>query len=163
MMLGGLWHGASWNFILWGAYHGSLLSLERFLLISKTYNFLKFNKIIFIPIVFLLVTLGWIPFRCEDFQSTLTMLSILFGKSEVSFNSSTILIRHFFLLIACLSIVWFMPNTKKIKVYIDRNIERKTINYYFISIVILLFFIIFFIILSSPTQFINREFIYFKF
>ena len=91
MILGGLWHGASWNFILWGAYHGSLLSLERFLLISKTYNFLKFNKIIFIPIVFLLVTLGWIPFRCEDFQSTLTMLSILFGKS-VSPNIKAIIL-----------------------------------------------------------------------
>ena len=163
MILGGLWHGASWNFILWGAYHGSLLSLEKFLLISKTYKFLNFNKIIFVPIVFLLVTLGWIPFRCEDFQSTLTMLSILFGKGEVSFNSSTILFKHFFFLIACLSIVWFMPNTKKIKVYIDKIIDRKIINYYFISIVILLSFIIFFIILSSPAQFINREFIYFKF
>ena len=29
MLLGGLWHGASWNFVVWGGYHGALLSIER--------------------------------------------------------------------------------------------------------------------------------------
>jgi len=29
MLLGGLWHGASWNFVIWGGYHGALLSTER--------------------------------------------------------------------------------------------------------------------------------------
>src|SRR5262249_24437449 len=35
MLLGGLWHGANWNFLIWGGYHGSLLSLERALGQSK--------------------------------------------------------------------------------------------------------------------------------
>jgi D-alanyl-lipoteichoic acid acyltransferase DltB (MBOAT superfamily) len=63
MVLGGLWHGASWNFIVWGAYHGALLSLER----------VTFGKqeqpAILRPLMTLLtfgmVTAGWVLFRAK--------------------------------------------------------------------------------------------------
>jgi alginate O-acetyltransferase complex protein AlgI len=51
MLLGGLWHGASWNFVIWGAYHGALLGVER-----ATRPFGR-------PVTFLVVLMGWVFFR----------------------------------------------------------------------------------------------------
>lgn len=59
----GLWHGASWNFVLWGAYHGLFLVLERMFLL-KVYE--KLGKAISIIICFFIVNIGWIYFRVED-------------------------------------------------------------------------------------------------
>ena len=59
----GLWHGASWNFVLWGAYHGLFLVLERMFL-AKVYE--KLGKAISIIICFFIVNIGWIYFRVED-------------------------------------------------------------------------------------------------
>ncbi|WP_229731276.1 MBOAT family O-acyltransferase [Hyunsoonleella pacifica] len=65
MLLGGLWHGSSWNFVIWGAIHGLLLSLEkRFNLIPKKYTLLK-NLFIFS-----LVSLVWIFFRALSFDDS---------------------------------------------------------------------------------------------
>ncbi|MFC2121926.1 MBOAT family O-acyltransferase, partial [Bacteroidota bacterium] len=64
-LLSGLWHGASWNFIVWGAYHGLFLILDRIFLIK----FL--NKIGRIPgtlITFFVVIMGWVVFRLENSQ-----------------------------------------------------------------------------------------------
>ena len=163
MILGGLWHGASWNFILWGAYHGTLLVIEKYILISKISNSSIMHKIIFIPIIFILVTIGWIPFRCPDFQSTLIMFKVLSGQNGNHLANNQNIIIPIFFLIASFLIVWLLPNTKSIREYIKKIIEQKTINYYILSIIILISFLIFMIILSSPTQFINREFIYFQF
>jgi len=64
MLLGGLWHGASWNFVLWGLLHGSYLAIERFL------NDRKINiplpKIIKRYLTFLLVTITWLTFLFKN-------------------------------------------------------------------------------------------------
>jgi alginate O-acetyltransferase complex protein AlgI len=62
-LLSGLWHGASWNFILWGAFHGIFLMMERLFLGSI---FKKMGKLISIPITFIIVATGWVIFRNED-------------------------------------------------------------------------------------------------
>ncbi|MEM9075525.1 MAG: MBOAT family O-acyltransferase [Bacteroidota bacterium] len=71
MLLGGLWHGSSWNFVIWGATHGILLAFEkRFNLIPESYKLLRS------VLIFSMVTLIWILFRALTFQDTL----IIFGK-----------------------------------------------------------------------------------
>lgn len=71
MLLGGLWHGASWNFVIWGGIHGTFLALEkRFDLIPKKYSILK-NIIIFIAI-----SIIWIFFR----STSLTGSGIIIKK-----------------------------------------------------------------------------------
>jgi alginate O-acetyltransferase complex protein AlgI len=62
-LMSGLWHGASWNFVLWGAYHGTFLVLER-LFLGEFYK--RMGKLISIPITFLIVVTGWVLFRNED-------------------------------------------------------------------------------------------------
>uniref|UniRef100_Q07IQ0 Probable alginate O-acetylase AlgI n=1 Tax=Rhodopseudomonas palustris (strain BisA53) TaxID=316055 RepID=Q07IQ0_RHOP5 len=64
-LLCGLWHGASWNFVVWGAYHGFFLSLER----TRFGRFLKFlptnARIVY---ALLVVMIGWVFFRAADLE-----------------------------------------------------------------------------------------------
>ena len=62
-LVSGFWHGASWNFLFWGAYHGSLLCAERAFFLKRTQNINRFIRVAF---TFLLVMLGWVFFRAES-------------------------------------------------------------------------------------------------
>ena len=72
MFLGGLWHGASWNFAIWGVLHGSYLALHKLLLdkipVLKDNPFFrtKLGKIFSILVTQYLVILAWIAFRVRD-------------------------------------------------------------------------------------------------
>ena len=77
MFLGGLWHGASWNFVIWGMLHGGYLAIHK--VISDKFPGLKihpffkskFGKIISILITQYFVFLAWIPFRVGDIEGML--------------------------------------------------------------------------------------------
>ena len=75
-LLSGLWHGASWNFVLWGAYHGFWLVLERIGL-GKVYE--KMGKVPSVILTFLIVTVGWAIFRIENLPDAFTFISRLFA------------------------------------------------------------------------------------
>jgi alginate O-acetyltransferase complex protein AlgI len=81
----GLWHGASWNFVWWGAYHGMFLVLERMFLL-KVYE--RIGKFLSIIICFFIVNIGWIYFRVEDLSIANHIVSKLF-----SFDFSHIPVR----------------------------------------------------------------------
>jgi alginate O-acetyltransferase complex protein AlgI len=67
MVLGGLWHGASWNFVIWGALHGGALTVER---LGRAFlPWFKPPRLIGILLTFHVVCLGWIFFRADSFQS----------------------------------------------------------------------------------------------
>ena len=71
-LLSGLWHGASWNFVIWGAYHGFFLVLERLLGINKQRKAWRI-----IP-TFIILLVGWAIFRIEDLPSCWTFIQRLF-------------------------------------------------------------------------------------
>lgn len=75
-LLSGLWHGASWNFIFWGAYHGVFLVLERMFL-GKILE--RIPKVVAIAYNFLVVAMGWVFFRLETFDEATTYISKLFA------------------------------------------------------------------------------------
>ena len=80
MLLGGLWHGASWNFILWGALHGVALACHKFfsqdvLHHDRHYTSIGWRRIIAIIITFHFVCLCWIFFRCSDMETSTTMIT----------------------------------------------------------------------------------------
>jgi D-alanyl-lipoteichoic acid acyltransferase DltB (MBOAT superfamily) len=86
MLLGGLWHGANWTFIIWGIVHGCLLALNHAwinLRISKLY-FLNTKPAHFLAVMltFFAVTLAWVPFRAEDLDDTVKMLGTLFPSGS---------------------------------------------------------------------------------
>jgi len=72
----GLWHGASWNFVVWGMYHGVFLVLER----MRFGNFLKnVHPAISHFYVLLVVVVGWVFFRAETLNGAIGYLSVMFG------------------------------------------------------------------------------------
>jgi alginate O-acetyltransferase complex protein AlgI len=68
MLLGGLWHGAGWAFVIWGGAHGLLLALERFM--AERFPRWKLGALGY-PLTFILVALLWVPFRAESLQTTM--------------------------------------------------------------------------------------------
>ncbi|TGM45557.1 MBOAT family protein [Leptospira vanthielii] len=81
MAIGGLWHGASWNFVFWGSCHGILLILER---VARGYRLWSFPWMRPFRILgtFFVVSLLWIFFRSADFASSLCYLQGLFVKND---------------------------------------------------------------------------------
>ncbi len=80
MLVGGLWHGASWNFIFWGGLHGAALAVEKLRnsfgrkhLILLPYSS-KATQVAATIITFHFVCLGWIFFRCDSFADSWIML-----------------------------------------------------------------------------------------
>jgi alginate O-acetyltransferase complex protein AlgI len=74
-LLSGLWHGASWNFIFWGMFHGILLVIDRSFWSAKAR---KLPAAINIALTFFLVNLTWVLFRSASFPEALSMYSALF-------------------------------------------------------------------------------------
>jgi len=70
----GLWHGAAWTFVLWGAYHGLFLTLDR-LFLKRLLTGLP--RVAGIGFTFLAVTIGWVVFRAPDAGAALTYLAAM--------------------------------------------------------------------------------------
>lgn len=74
MTLGGLWHGASWNFLAWGALHGTYLTLNHVWQQSRLARSIRTSKPVAWAITMMLVTLAWVYFRAVDFASANTIV-----------------------------------------------------------------------------------------
>lgn len=85
----GLWHGASYNFILWGLFHGFFLVIERIFLgklLEK--NKLKFINHIYVIFVFVI---GWVLFRADDLKHAFELYKLMFSYKESIYTA-----RYFF-------------------------------------------------------------------
>jgi len=78
MLLGGLWHGANWTFVLWGGYHGVLLCLYR--LFGSAWE--RVPHLLQRIATFLLVVIGWVFFRSDNFSVAAAMLARMFTLSS---------------------------------------------------------------------------------
>ena len=110
MLVSGLWHGAAWNFIVWGALHALFLSLERLVHLPKSLSESNFLKPVlwFRTIVF--VWIAWVFFRAESFTKATEILNIMFTGNfslpELSFN------KKFFLILALIPDLLYIINVK---------------------------------------------------
>jgi len=95
MLLGGLWHGAEWTFVVWGVYHGIILIIYRIIqpyipkqsFQRKLGILWKGTKILF---MFHVVCLGWLFFRSESLAMGISMLrNIVFNSSELTIMAKT--------------------------------------------------------------------------
>ena len=82
MFLGGLWHGASWNFVLWGTFHGVALAMHKIWMTitgrRKGEQSYGWRRVFGIIITFHFVCFCWIFFRNADFQNSMDMLGQIF-------------------------------------------------------------------------------------
>ena len=90
MLLGGLWHGASWNFVLWGAYHGALLVVYRLLSSDGGDRRRSLPAALRILFMFLLTLLGWVFFRATSLEQIVTML----GSVSFAISSQTAAVAY---------------------------------------------------------------------
>jgi alginate O-acetyltransferase complex protein AlgI len=74
MLLGGLWHGANWTFVIWGGYHGVLLIADR--LAGRFYQ--KIPRFLYQAQTFFLVVVGWVFFRADNLKMALAWLHQMF-------------------------------------------------------------------------------------
>lgn len=75
-LISGLWHGASWNFVVWGAYHGLFLVLDKMFLLKVLNKIGGFFSTIF---TFIVVMIGWVLFRSETLEFALQYIRKLFS------------------------------------------------------------------------------------
>ncbi|PCI75608.1 MAG: membrane-bound O-acyltransferase family protein [SAR86 cluster bacterium] len=94
MLLGGLWHGAAWTFVIWGFFHGAIIVATHYLASLKL--FLRFSastslvpRLLKWAITFYLVLIGWVFFRAQDFSSALTVLGSMHGVGTTEANTSS--------------------------------------------------------------------------
>ena len=138
MLLGGLWHGASWTFVFWGLLHGLFIGFnhltrafakDRGETDGQPFWRLSVNRLL----TFVFVTFAWVFFRSQDFQGAFSMLHSMIGLNGIDlprslgFSSESDLFRfnglfpnqvtNFLILplfLFSLIIVWFMPSSLKI-------------------------------------------------
>ncbi len=82
MLLGGLWHGASWNFVIWGALHGAFLVVERLLrdaTAGKSWFKTSFAQLVGRVGTFALVCIAWVYFRAADLPTAWRINRAMFG------------------------------------------------------------------------------------
>ena len=72
MLLGGLWHGASWNFVIWGAIHGGMLAAERAQ--GKASPYRRLPRPVRVGITFVVVCLSWVFFRAKTLPQAMDYL-----------------------------------------------------------------------------------------
>ena len=77
MLLGGLWHGAAWNFVMWGAIHGVMLAAER--KHGKHSFYQKLPAPFRMLVTYIVVVFAWVFFRAEDISAALNYCSSMLG------------------------------------------------------------------------------------
>jgi alginate O-acetyltransferase complex protein AlgI len=162
MLLGGLWHGASWHFVLWGVLHGAYLTIQKTVLykfpntnFNKILNS-KIGKIFAILTTQYLVFLAWIPFRVQDVDYMIySMQKYVFFDFQTN-SIIGILDEH---MLSVLLIILFI--ILQIIFYTKRKLVEKIINLrlsiWTVIITIILAAIVFFYD-GNP-----QDFIYFRF
>jgi len=113
MLLGGLWHGAAWTFMVWGGLHGTYLILERLQSQYLPFKITKWNGMFLAFTTFTCVNITWVFFRAREFETAWNMIrSMFYLNSDGTKVLQTFDIIKVLTLIAILFVThWFMRNT----------------------------------------------------
>jgi len=110
MLLGGLWHGAKWPFVIWGAFHGFCLIFERFCNKQSLYAWTP--KPVQIFITYLLGMVGWVIVRSDTMSDAGTMFEAMFGGGASTGLGLEITPLHLLAGVIAAIVAWFLPTTQ---------------------------------------------------
>ena len=113
MLLGGLWHGAGWNFVIWGAYHGILLCTYKLFKNAWDKMHIFFQR----GLTFFLVVVGWVFFRSNSFKMIKLLLFKMFSLTSIFIVDITGIKLFVFIAFLTFSFIItnFFKNTNEIK------------------------------------------------
>ena len=148
-LLSGLWHGANWTFIVWGAYHGLLLCLEKSLK-RKSVSPLTSNLL---PLTFFLVLLGWIVFRSASLADAWGYLGGLFSSSLFSVPFLFVGTKKTLLMVAVMLVLEWFTRSKEHALQFDKTTKPWLAWVFSLAVVLM--------ILEFST--VSQSFIYFQF
>lgn len=113
MLLGGLWHGAAWTFVIWGALHGIFLVVERLLKTVITIKINAWNGILLALATYTCVNFTWVFFRARKFETAQNIIeSMLFMNGDgAKILDSFSIIKVFTLISLTFLCHWVMRNT----------------------------------------------------
>ena len=156
-LISGLWHGAAWNFVAWGAFHGLFLVLDRIFLDNWSK---KMGKIPSVVLTYLITLIGWVLFRAESFNQVGFYLKSMFtwNTEGPAFNPGT----HFWTMILLGAFFAFFALKKSIEPWQDRFLSELPSN----RVAIIrggLSIVLFLICLAYITSSGFNPFIYFRF
>ena len=145
-LIGGLWHGAAWTFVVWGALHGVAIVIHR---CWQKLNF-KLNKIIAWIITFNFVNFTWIFFRAKSFEDAMKVIrGMFFGELKIDVNY----LEMFFIVLAFLVVLLFKNS---VQIAFDKKFKFTILQIFAAS---------FFLFISILAIRLNNasEFLYFRF
>lgn len=109
MLLGGLWHGAGWTFVLWGGLHGCYLIINHlWQQIPIPGRGTMLSRVLSHSVTFIAIVTAWVLFRASDLHSAVLILDAMWSWSPAVVNPTT---DTLLLFVAGLGLVWFAPNT----------------------------------------------------
>ena len=151
--LTGLWHGASWNFVVWGVYYGILIIFEKLTKLDKS----NIPKPISIPVTLILILIGWVFFYYTDLSIGVIHIKSMFG-SNISglIDGNTIFSIKDNIVLIPICIVCSLP----IYSYIDNKLKPRKLYRVLKPIALLCIFILTIIYLVGQTF---NPFLYFRF
>ncbi len=124
MLLGGLWHGAGWQFVVWGGLHGAYLTTAHF---WRANNMPRLSPTIGFALTFAAVVIAWVFFRAETFGQAYAVLQAMFGFTAVNYLSSAIFVELNSILVTLLLamlLAFFAPNS----IEISKRLEKRPIG-----------------------------------
>jgi D-alanyl-lipoteichoic acid acyltransferase DltB (MBOAT superfamily) len=166
--ISGLWHGASWNFVIWGLMHGILITINSYYASSSLkliFEKIKNINVIYFIITFFFITLTWVPFRSGFYgiSKSIEIYKNLFNFEILNFiydinllNLKVFLIRYKYLFLS-IFIAFFAKNSS---LYFRNKKHWSTFNFNFGSSVKLILIVISIVIFGSN---VADPFIYFQF
>lgn len=157
-MLTGLWHGASWNFIIWGIYFGVILIIEKYYL-NKVLE--KLPRVIRNIYAMFIVMISFIIFSSDDISSALVAIKGLFSFSSLKFSNDFIIyyIRSYGVIL----IGGLVLCTPLIKNVINKLRENKILNYIINIFEVIILVLVLVVITSMLIDSSYNPFLYFRF
>lgn len=158
-LLTGIWHGASWNFVLWGVLYGIIITFEKLTKINQK-NSIS-TKIIFIPVTFVIVVLGWVLFGASSLGTAFNQISAMFGFGG---NGLTDSMAQFYLrdniIPFVLSVIFSTPLPSRLISKMLKSLKSDVLRVVMEALIYIVLLVLSCSILSAKT---NNPFLYFNF
>ena len=154
--LTGLWHGASWNFAIWGLYYGVILLLEKMVfhnILKKTPAWIKHTY------TMILVMIGWVFFASPTLSSAIDYIKVMFGIGAHSFIDSTGI--YYLYTNAIILIILAVCSTPIVKRVLDKLAGINKLR--FINPALITYMIILFLTTAYLVNETYNPFLYFRF